>query len=122
MIDLKRLAMGRRGFARPEKESDGKDKATDGSKPKKTLEESCREEIGEAEQSFRARMAREDTRRRLATDSEFWFAVYFESREGKDRFLRKYGLANIGDKYLPGRAVDMALSLRGGKGRDMHRR
>ena len=79
-------------------------------------------ELGEAEQAFRSRMAREDNRKRQATDTEFWFAVYFPDREEKERFLRKYGLASIGDKYLPGRAVDMALSLRGGKGKDAHRR
>jgi hypothetical protein len=81
-------------------------------KPVKSLEESCRNEVGEAEAAFRGRLAKEDKRRRLATDSEFWIAVYFQSREEKDRFLRKYGLDKVGDKYLPGNAVDRILDRR----------
>ena len=115
MADLKRLALGRKGFARPEKEGKGK--------PKKTLEECCTEEIGELEQAFRDRMAKEDNRKRQATDTEFWFAVYFPDRQGKDQFLRKYGLAGLGDKYLLGPAVDAILRNRFRSGnQDAHRR
>jgi hypothetical protein len=88
--------------------------------PQKPLEESCREEIGEIEAAFRKRLQNEDGRRRAATDSEFWFAVYFPDRAAKDAFLREHGLDKIGDKYLPGMAVDRVLQYRERSGRDRH--
>lgn len=114
MADLKKLALGRKAFAKP---VEAKTKA----KPAKKLEKSCAEEVGEAEAAFRGRLEREDKRRKQATDSEFWFAVHFNSREEKERFLRKYGLDKVGDKYLPGATVDRILDLRTAK-RDSHKR
>lgn len=116
MPDLKKLAMGRKGFT---KKANAKPTPTPEAK---TLEQSSAEEIGEAESAFRNRLAREDKRRRVATDSEFWFAVYFQTREAKDAFLRKHGLNKIGDKYLDGRAVDRVLEGRSALSvRDSHR-
>jgi hypothetical protein len=97
-------------------------KAKADSGPQKPLEESCKDEIGEIEAAFRNRLKKEDGRRRAATDTEFWFAVYFPNRQAKDAFLRKYGLFKISDKYLPGAAVDRVLQHRALAGRDMHRR
>ena len=114
MADLKKLAMGRKAFA----QSTGTKPAK---KPAKNLEQSCADEVGEAETAFRDRMEKEDKRRKLATDSEFWFAVHFKSREEKERFLRKYGLNSIGDKYLPGVVVDRILDIRTAK-KDSHKR
>ena len=105
MADLKKLALGRKAFT---KSAVAKPKV----KPVKKLEQSCAEEVGEVEAAFRGRLKKEDKRRRLATDSEFWIAVYFQSREEKDRFLRKYGLDKVGDKYLHGNAVDRILDRR----------
>ena len=112
MPDWKKLAKGKAG--------DNGD-ASGQSPPEKSLEESCREEIGEAEQAFRARLDREDTRKLAVTDSEFWFAVYFPSRAEKEDFLRKYGLDRVGDKYLSGKACDRVLQGRIGS-KDVHKR
>ncbi|MCP2248174.1 hypothetical protein [Lentzea aerocolonigenes] len=60
---------------------------------------------------FRERTKREDERFRLATDSEFWFALCFKSREDKDAFLKAAGLMHIGDKYLDGRAAAAVLGV-----------
>lgn len=103
MADLKKLAQGRTAYKRTA------DKTAD-AKPQKTLEETCRAEVDEIQAAFRERMAREDSRKRITLDSEFWFSVYFESREDKERFLRKWKLDMIGDKYLSGRKVDRHLS------------
>ena len=117
MADLKKLALGRKAFQKPAK-SEAKAKAV---KPVKTLEQSSAEEVGEVEAKFRAKIDKEDKRRQAATDSEFWFAVYFATREAKNRFLREHGLDRIGDKYLDGRAVDRALKGRSaGSIRDLH--
>jgi hypothetical protein len=108
VADLKKLALGRKGFARMDKaKPEGKAK-----KPDKSLEKSCRDEIGEVEAAFRNRLAKEDKRKVAATDSENWFCVYFQTREAKERFLRDHGLDRIGDKYLDGRAMDRVLKGR----------
>lgn len=43
----------------------------------------------------------------LANDTEFWFAVYFQTREQKEAFLRAigYGGAQDPDKYLDGQEL-----------------
>ncbi len=60
---------------------------------------------------FRERTKREEERFRLATDSEFWFALCFTSREEKDAFLHAARLFHIGDKYLDGRAAAAVLGV-----------
>ncbi|MCC8251502.1 hypothetical protein [Saccharothrix luteola] len=60
---------------------------------------------------FRERTRREDERFRLATDSEYWFALCFASRAEKDAFLHAARLFHIGDKYLDGRAAAAALGV-----------
>ncbi|WP_058622881.1 hypothetical protein [Microbacterium testaceum] len=46
-----------------------------------------------------------------ATDSEYWVAVCFKSREEKERFLESAGLTDLSDKYLDGRAVANRLDV-----------
>ena len=116
MVDFKKLALGRKGIQK------GVTKAHPTEKPKKTLEQSCAEEVDEVAQAFRDRIAKEDKRRKAAVDSEFWCALCFASREEKERFLRKYGLDRVGDKYLDGRAVDRVLDKRSSQAKDGHRR
>jgi hypothetical protein len=121
VVDLKKLAMGRKGFAKPATASKkgGKEEME---KPAKSLEESCKDEIGEVEAAFRNSLAKEDKRIAAATDSENWFCVYFASREAKDRFLRDHGLERVGDKYLDGRMVDRVLKGRSAsRVRDSHK-
>lgn len=114
MVDFKKLALGRKGI-----QKDAPKQGTP-AKPEKTLEQSCKEEVDETSRAFRDRIAKEDKRRRLATDSEFWIAVCFVSREDKERFLRKYDLLSIGDKYLDGRMVERVLDKRSSQARDGH--
>lgn len=48
---------------------------------------------------------------RLLVDSEFWFALCFQSREQKEEFLRLIGWEDLGDKYLNGLEVAERLGL-----------
>lgn len=65
-------------------------------------ETEARKELSELQKSFRERDKAEQRRRLLATDSEFWVAMCFPSREAKEAFLREFGLLKFGDKYLNG--------------------
>lgn len=51
---------------------------------------------------FRERAKRESERFTLATDSEFWFSIGFQSREQKEAFLAAMQWLQYGDKYLNG--------------------
>jgi hypothetical protein len=75
------------------------------------LEKDSEAELTQLQQDFRDRAAREDERFRLATDSEFWFAVCFRSREDKKKFLAASGLIEQGDKYLDGYVVAEILNV-----------
>lgn len=66
-------------------------------------------ELGALEQAYRDRAKAEAVRFRQATDSEFWFAVVFKTREEKDEFLARYKLGDLGDKYLIGRELDKRI-------------
>lgn len=69
-------------------------------------------EVSEILTGFRGRAKREDQRFVDATDSEYWVAVCFQTREQKDEFLQKARLADLGDKYLDGMAVARILGIR----------
>ncbi len=69
------------------------------------------EEVSELLKGFRERAAREQTRYEDATDSEYWVAVCFQTREQKDEFLQKSGLLSLGDKYLDGLKVARKLGI-----------
>lgn len=74
-------------------------------------EDDSLEDIGHAEDGviddeFKAiREGREQQRKaiELANDSEYWFAVYFQTREQKEAFLKAVKWFEHGDKYLDGR-------------------
>lgn len=68
-------------------------------------------ELDALAKGFRERTKREDERFKLATDSEYWFAVCFKTREDKDAFLATARLMAVGDKYLDGYAVARALGI-----------
>lgn len=91
-------------------------------KPEKPLDEQCQEEVGELEKAFRGRMDKEKARFKDATDSEFHFCVYFPDRAAKEKFLRDFNLAKLGDKFLDGRKVAQVLHGRQNPARDGHRR
>ncbi len=45
----------------------------------------------------------------LANDSEYWFAVYFQTREQKEAFVKAVGL--VQDKYIDGLQLAAALKI-----------
>lgn len=84
------------------------DAATD-----KTTEEMAAEEMSEVLQGFKDRAQQEQKRFVQATDSEFWFALCFQTREQKEEFLRKWlGSLDLGDKYLDGMQVAAKLGIK----------
>lgn len=75
------------------------------------LETDAAAELDALDSAFRDRKRREARRFTQATDSEFWVAVCFESREQKEAFLAAFDVARFGDKYLDGRKVAAALGV-----------
>jgi hypothetical protein len=75
------------------------------------LAEDAAAEFTALEQGYRDRATAERARFKRATDSEFWVAVCFTTREEKEAFLERSGLAPLGDKYLDGRSVADALGV-----------
>lgn len=69
------------------------------------LEADLAEEVEALRSAFLRRARQEGDRFRRVTDSEYWVALCFESREQKERFLQRSGLLRWGDKYLDGRIV-----------------
>ena len=77
------------------------------------------EELGQAEDKviddeFKAiREGREQQRKaiELANDSEYWFAVYFQTREQKEAFLHAVKWFQHGDKYLDGRWLAKKMNV-----------
>ena len=53
-------------------------------------------------EGFKKRAKEEAKRFQDATDSEYWFAVVFETRAQKEAFLRAMKWIKEGDKYLDG--------------------
>jgi hypothetical protein len=76
-----------------------------------SLETDAATELTALEAGYRDRATAERARFKAATDSEYWVAVCFTSREEKDRFLERAGLDHLGDKYLPGTGVAAALGV-----------
>lgn len=75
------------------------------------LQQDAAAEITALEQGYRDRAKEEADRFKRATDSEYWVAVCFDSREEKERFLQRAGLIDLGDKYLDGREVADRLAV-----------
>lgn len=77
------------------------------------LEVDCGREFEALQKGFADRAKAERKRFRQATDSEYWFAVCFESREEKEKFLKSAGVIKsmMGDKYLDGRKLAQILGV-----------
>lgn len=84
------------------------DEAIEGESP----EDHGKRVLSIAEQSFKARADAEAKRHLDAVDSEYWFAVCFQSREQKEQFLKLAKLFELGDKYLDGWEVAKALGIK----------
>lgn len=78
-----------------------------------TLAGDLAEDIKDADSAYIARRKKEDKRREEATDSEYWFCVYFENRKEKQRFLAAIGAKRKlhGDKYLDGKQLAKLLKI-----------
>lgn len=74
------------------------------------LEEDSARELTALEQAYRQRAKNETKRFYDATDSEFWFAVSFQNREEKEKFLQAVGL-KINTKYITGDMLADALGI-----------
>lgn len=59
-------------------------------------------DLSEIEKAFRERKKCEAERFKIATQSEYWFCVCFQSQEQKDAFLKAVGIYEWGDKYIDG--------------------
>ena len=72
-------------------------------------EETAKRELSELESAFKRRAEAE--RFMLATDSEYWVAICFQTRDQKEEFLRALDLIRHGDKYLDGWTVAKKLGV-----------
>lgn len=75
------------------------------------LERDSEAEINEVLAGFKARARAEDDRFRLATDSEYWTCICFQSREQVEAFIKIMGIGNGTEKYLDGLRVAKKLGV-----------
>lgn len=61
---------------------------------------------------FRDRAKQEGKRLEDVTDSEYWVAVCFQTREQKEEFLAKAGWVDLGDKYLDGMQAAKRMGIK----------
>ena len=62
--------------------------------------------------AFRERAKKEQARRLMAIDSEYWVCLCFHSREQKSEFLSKLNMQADSDKYVDGRRVATAVGIK----------
>ena len=72
---------------------------------------SAEREISALKAAFIERSDKENARYTQAVDSEYWFAVCFQSREQKNEFLKASGLHLWGNKYIDGKHVAAKLKI-----------
>ncbi|HED4399684.1 TPA: hypothetical protein R4323_001110 [Pasteurella multocida] len=94
------------------KASKRKEKAIEMPEPTGDPEVDSRNDLNAVSEEFRNAIKRENNRFELATDSEYWFAVCFQTREQKEFFLRAMELFEHGDKYLDGQVVAKKLGIK----------
>ena len=68
-------------------------------------------DLTELEDGWRKKMSAEGKRFELATDSEYWACLCFQTREQKEAFLAALGVLYLGDKYLDGQEVAKKLGI-----------
>ena len=68
-------------------------------------------DLDAAQEGFRKRAKDEGKRFALATDTEYWSCICFQTREQKESFLAAIGVLRHGDKYLDGALVAKALGI-----------
>jgi hypothetical protein len=75
------------------------------------VEQDAAAELDALQTAFGDRTRKERQRFVAATDSEYWFAVCFQSREQKERFLLALNWVRFGDKYLDGTLLAEKLGI-----------
>lgn len=76
-----------------------------------TNEEVAVKETSAVLQAFIARSKAEQARFLLATDSEYWVGLCFQTREQKEHFLHEAKLLQAGDKYIDGALLAKRLGI-----------
>ncbi len=76
-----------------------------------TNEEVAVQETSAVLAAFKARAKAEQERFALATDSEYWVAVCFQTREQKEAWLEATQLLKHGDKYIDGALVAKVMGI-----------
>lgn len=76
-----------------------------------TNEEAVKQETSAVLEAFKARAKKEQERFALATDTEYWVGLCFQTREQKEVFLRAVGLLQAGDKYIDGRLLAKRMGV-----------
>lgn len=74
-------------------------------------EEAATQEISAVLAAFKQRAKTEQERFVLATDSEFWVGLCFQTREQKEFFLQAVNLMQHGDKYLDGELLAKRMGI-----------
>lgn len=75
------------------------------------LEADSGAELGALETAYRERATQERKRFSDTTDSEYWLAVCFRSRDDKERFLDEVKATALGDKYVDGHKLAKLLGI-----------
>lgn len=76
-----------------------------------TNEEAVKLETSAVLEAFKARAKREKERFALATDSEYWVGLCFQTRAQKEAFLAGAKLLQAGDKYIDGRLLAKRMGI-----------
>ena len=76
-----------------------------------TNEEVAVKETSAVLEAFKARAKAEQERRDLATDSEYWVGVCFQTREQKEAWLEAVKLLQHGDKYIDGQLLARRMGV-----------
>jgi hypothetical protein len=75
-------------------------------------EQDAKADLTELQAGFRSRASAEASRFALATDSEFWGVICFQTREQRDVFFTSLGLLEFGDsRYYDGVEVAQKLGI-----------
>lgn len=76
-----------------------------------TNEEVAKKETSAVLEAFKARAQAEQERFKLATDSEYWVGLCFQTREQKEAFLTAAKLIRHGDKYIDGQLLAQRMGI-----------
>lgn len=76
-----------------------------------TNEQAATQEVSAVLAAFKLRAKNEQERFLLATDSEYWMGVCFQTRAQKEAFLAGVNLLQHGDKYIDGELLAKRMGI-----------